>query len=162
MSTEHLQYQIAEIESLLDLAKNHYHQLVLLLGGTWRERTLFLKELAEHKGYAYISLGLPISRSLLERPLNERPMVLADHTRTLLNSRSEVGIALDHIEILFDPALHTDPLRLLQTHARSTLIIASWPGRYERTRLIYASPGHPEYYSEAADELLVYSLEVDG
>jgi hypothetical protein len=81
---------------------------------------------------------------------------------TLLASHSEGGIALDHIEILFDPALHTDPLRLLQTHARSRLILASWPGRYDHNRLTYAEPSHAEYFSRTVNGLLTYSLEVNG
>lgn len=161
MPLEHRQYLISQVDPLLELAKDHYYQLVLVWGGTWQERTLFLKEIALHKKYAYITLGLPLSRSLLDRPIRDRPMVLADHVSTMLASCTEGGIAMDHIEILFDPALHTDPLRLLQTHARSHVIIASWPGRYDHNRLIYAEPGHPEHFSQAVTGLLTYSLEVN-
>jgi hypothetical protein len=162
MSPEHSNYLVSQIAPLLDLAKNHYYQLVLITGGTWRERTLLLREIATQNNYAYIALGLPLSRSLLDQPLRDRPMALADHVYTLLASRPEAGIALDHIEVLFDPALHTDPLRLLQTHARSRLILACWPGQYGHNRLTYADPGNPEYYSQTVNGLLTYSLEVDG
>ena len=162
MSSEHQPYLISQIAPLLELAKDHYYQLLLIIGRSWRERTLFLKEIASHYEYAYVALGLPLSRSLLDRSLRDRPMVLADHMSTLIAPHSEGGIAMDQIEILFDPALHTDPLRLLQMHARSRLIVASWPGQYDRNRLTYAGHGHPEYYSHAVNGLLTYSLEVKG
>lgn len=160
MISEHYQYLISQIDPLLELASGRYYQLVLVWGGTWQDRTLFLKEFAALKKYAYIAVGLPLSRSLLDRSLRDRPMVLADYISTLLASHSEIGVVLDHIEILFDPALHVDPLRLFQIHARSRLVIVSWPGRYEHNRLIYAEPGCPEYYSQIINGLLTFSLEV--
>jgi hypothetical protein len=161
MTLDHSQYLVSQIDSLATLVKDHYHQLVLVWGGTWQERTTLLREIAEQKGYAYIPLGLSLSQTLLDRPLRDRPMVLADHVTTLMASDLEVGVALDHIEILFDPSLHTDPMRLLQMHARSRLIIASWPGRYDNNRLTYAEPGHPEYYAQTIHGLVAFSLEVN-
>ena len=35
---------------------------------------------------------------------------------------------LDHLEILFDPALEQDPLRLLQGVSRDRTVVAAWPG----------------------------------
>jgi hypothetical protein len=161
MTPEYIRYQISQMDPLLELARDHYYQMVLVLGKTWQERTLFLKELAGHKGYAYIAFGLPLSRSLLERSLRDRPMVLSDLISTLLASHSEEGIVVDQIEILFDPALHTDPLQLLQMYARSRLLVLSWPGQYEHNRLTFAEPGHPEYYAQTVHGLLNFSLEVN-
>lgn len=154
------QYLISPFDPILELARNQYYQLVLVWGGTWQDRTTFFKEIALNKNYVYIAVGLQLSRSLIERSARDRPMVLADYMSTLLVSHSEGGIALDHIEILFEPALHADPLSLLQMFARSRLIIASWPGNYHHQRLTYAELGDPEYYSRTVNDLLTYSLEV--
>lgn len=89
-------------------------------------------------------------------------MVLGEYVTTLLAPYPEIGIVIDHIEILFDPALHADPLRLLQMHARSRVVVASWPGRYVHNRLSYAQPGYTDYYSQSVDGLLTFSLEVTG
>jgi hypothetical protein len=161
MSTGEFTYHQSQITKLVEIARNHYYQLVLLMGGHWRDRSFLLKEFAEHNNFGYIALSLPLSKSLLERTLRDRPMVVADHLNTLLAPFADGGIALDHIEILFDPALQTDPLRLIQMQARYRGIIASWPGVYDRDRLIYAEPGHPEYYSKTAKGLLTYYLEVN-
>jgi hypothetical protein len=161
MSTEEFTYHQYQIKKLVETVRNHYYQLVLLMGGNWRERSFLLKEFAKYNNFEYIALSLPLSKSLLERPLQDRPMVLADHLNTLLAHYANSGIALDHIEILFDPALQTDPLRLIQMQARYRVIIASWPGVYDRDRLIYAEPGHPEHYSKTVKRLLTYHFEVN-
>jgi hypothetical protein len=160
MNSIDYQYLISTFDPILELAKNQYYQLVLVMGGTWQDRTKFLKEIALNKDFAYIAIGLPLSRALIERSARDRPMVLADYMSTLLVSHSECGIALDHIEILFEPALNVDPLSLLQMFARQRLIIASWPGNYHHQRLTYAELGDPEYYSQNVNDLLTYSIEV--
>jgi hypothetical protein len=162
MPLEYLNYLTSQIAPLLELAKNQYYQLVLIFGGSWRDRTELLKEIAAQNQLVYITLGLPLSRLLLDQPLRDRPMILADHVSSMLAFQSEGGVALDHIEILFDPALHTDPLHLLQMHARSRLIVASWPGQYDQNYLTYAEPGFTDYYSQPVTGLISYSLEVNG
>jgi len=67
MPSEHQPYLISQIAPLLELAKDHYYQLLLIIGGSCRERTLFLKEIASHYEYAYIALGLPLRRSEVDQ-----------------------------------------------------------------------------------------------
>ena len=69
------------------------------------------------------------------------------------------GIALDQIEILFDPELQIDPFRFIRTLSHSQLILLSWPGTCDPSRLIYARPGHPEYRVSPIGDTLIYSLE---
>ena len=54
-------------------------------------------------------------------------------------------VLLDNTEILFDPALQQDPLRLLQHASRNRTIVASWNGTVDDRYLSYADPGHSEY-----------------
>ena len=61
-----------------------------------------------------------------------------------MNNRADV-VALDNIELLFDPALHQDPLVCLQGLSRNKTLIAAWGGNYVGGVLTYAEPGHPEY-----------------
>ena len=162
MLSNHRQYLISQVDPLIELAKDHYYQLVLIIGGTWQDRTVLLKELAEYKKFDYISLGLPLSQAMLDRAPKDRPIVLADYVTTILTARSIKGIVLDHIEILFNPVLFTDPLRLLQSISRSHVIVASWPGLYDETHLTYAKPSDNEYFSTKISDLLTYSIEVNG
>jgi hypothetical protein len=54
-------------------------------------------------------------------------------------------VLLDNLEILFDPSLEVEPLRLLQVVSRTCTLVATWNGQYRHETLTYAEPGHPEY-----------------
>ncbi len=65
----------------------------------------------------------------------------------LISSQATAVVVLDNLEILFDPALKLDPLKLLQGISRNRTIVASWNGSYVEGTLTYAKPDHPEYRS---------------
>ena len=67
MPSEHQNYLISKISPLLELAKDHYYQLMLIIGRSWQERTLFLKEIDPHYEHAYIALCLPLRRSEVDQ-----------------------------------------------------------------------------------------------
>ena len=67
-------------------------------------------------------------------------------------------ILLDHIEVLFSPELAQDPVRLLQSLSRNRILLISWPGKRDGTTLIYAEPGHPEYYKQSIPEMVHVDL----
>ena len=160
MDSNHHQYIISQIGPLIELTKDHYYKLVLIHGGIWQDRTSLLKTLAENTIYDYISLGLPLSQAMLDRAPRERPLVVEDYVTTLLSAGSTSGFVLDHLEILFNPTLFTDPIRLLQSISRSRVIVASWPGSYDGNRLTYARPSDDEYFSTKIKDLFTYSIEV--
>jgi hypothetical protein len=158
MFPEALSYHAALVSSLLDIARRHVEQLVLVSGGDWQARSALLQALASEQGLKYISIGLPLAEALLGQSPFQRPLFAVETIEKLaINPGS--GIALDHIEILFDPDLHTDPLRLAQSLAHRQLILLSWPGQYQSPRLLYAEPGHPEFRAYHAGDTLIYSLE---
>jgi len=160
MSSNHHQYLISHVDPIIDIAKDHYHKLVMILGRDWQERTSFLKVLSKNKNFNYVSLGLPLSQAMLNRTPRERPLIVEDYVTTLLSADPASGFLLDHIEILFNPTLFTDPMRLLQSISRSRLIVASWPGSYDGNRLTYAKPSDDEYFSTKIIDLFTYSIEV--
>jgi hypothetical protein len=162
ISSGNYEFQITEVTSLLNQARDHYYNLVLITGADWRTRTTFLKELAFSTKYSYVSLGLPLSRALIDQPVKDRPFLLSEQISNIITTSSDDGVILDHIEILFAPALRTNPLGVLQANAHSRMVVASWPGSLRDGNLTYASPGHPEHYSQQANGLLIYSIEVYG
>jgi hypothetical protein len=152
-------YFLAQLSPLLTHAENRVHHLVLLEGGNWQLRTAILRAVASSFDFAYIPLGLNLSRALLSILPKERPLVFTDQLDGLIAAHPRHGIALDQIEILFSPELHTDSYRLLQSLSLYKLILVSWPGQYINSRLSYSKPGHPEYYSYSNPDVLVFSLQ---
>lgn len=67
-------------------------------------------------------------------------------------------VLLDNIEMLFQPDLHQDPLRLLQAISRNRTVVATWRGAHVGKSLTYAVPYHPEFRRfEEPQALLVSS-----
>jgi hypothetical protein len=64
-------------------------------------------------------------------------------------------VLLDNLEILFDPALEVEPLRLLQVSSRNRTVVATWNGTWKDGTLIYAEPGHPEFVQFKQTEAVV-------
>ena len=60
--------------------------------------------------------------------------------------------------MLFTPELAQDPVKLLQGLSRNRTLVVSWPGVRDGTTLIYADPGHPEYFRQPVADLVFVEL----
>ncbi|MDQ0286995.1 hypothetical protein J2Z49_002112 [Desulfofundulus luciae] len=141
--------KIEDLKRHIEAARSRYYQLVLLVGPDASGKTRALLQLSNEAGYPYINLNLILSQKLLEYPGRVRPLRLPRIVEAIIDTAGDT-VLLDNIEILFDPGLQQDPLRLLQHISRTRTIVAAWSGKFEGRTLIYAEPGHPEYrkYSE--------------
>ena len=91
-----------------------------------------------------LNLGLVLSQRLLDVPARQRALQTPQILTDLLTGSG--NLLVDHIELLFDPTLQIDPLRVLKAASRRRSLIVIWPGALtEGGHLVYAEPGHPEY-----------------
>jgi hypothetical protein len=79
----------------------------------------------------------------------------------LIGLHATAVVILDNLEILFDPALKLDPLRLLQGMSRNRTIVAAWNGAYIEGSLTYAKPDHPEYRSYREIDAITVPLKTN-
>jgi hypothetical protein len=151
---------VAELEEKIESASTLYHRVVFLVGMSSKSRSELLATVAEKHTWPAVNLGLAFSQQLLDVPRRHRavtaPRVLAD----LLDSIAGEVLLLDHIEVLFNAELAQDPVRLLQTVSRNRTLVVSWPGAHAGSTLVYAEPGHPEYYKQPIPDLL--QVEMSG
>ncbi len=117
-------------------------QLVLLVDVA--DSTALLHQADPLNEIAYVNVSRELARQLRQQPTIS-PLDTATWLKTLLAHHPTTPILVDRLEILFTPALQLDVLRLLIELSRHTPILAVWPGEYREGRLIYATPGHPEY-----------------
>lgn len=134
-----------EIRAQLDSARGLYYRLVLVVGPAGSGKTAALRVVHEGTGAPYVNLNLSLSRRLLEHPSKARPLRLREALEEILATAKGEVVVLDNIEVLFDPSLKQDPLRLLQLASRNRTVVASWNGDATGRTLTYAAPGHPEY-----------------
>lgn len=149
MKTDELKKQIAA-------ARSRYYRLVLLVGSAATGKTKILVQTAKDEGYPYINLML--SQKLLEYPVKIRTLRLPRIVETIIGETGKDTVLLDNTEILFNPVLQQDPLRLLQQVSRNRTIVAAWNGKFEGGALIYAEPDHPEYRKYYEVDALIYPL----
>lgn len=144
-----------KIKRSLQSAEGLYHRLVLLVGETGTGKTGVLRGVAEEFGTSVINVNLALSTELLELTARQRSLRLPGILDQIAD-KAHAPVVLDNLEILFDKDLKQDPLRLLQGISRNRAVVASWNGTSTGGRLLYAEPGHPEYYSfDSVDALIV-------
>ncbi len=156
--------KLAEIEQLLPDIAHQYYRLALVAGPTGSGKTPLLKELCRRQDIPYLNVNLALSQRLLDLTSKERPLRVRRLLDDVIGEQPGDVIVLDNIELLFDPALHQDPLVCLQALSRNKTLIVAWSGTYddedddEKRVLTYAEPGHPEYRRYERPEVIVIAL----
>jgi len=79
--------------------------------------------------------------------------------KTRLGELSPGPVLCTEIDLLFDPALELDPLRLLCDVGRVARLVVTWPGSYLHGVLSYAVPDHSHYRTWRNPEVYVTLLE---
>ena len=92
-----------------------------------------------------VNVNLELSQRLLELTEKQRALRCGQIVREIVDQAGGSAVLLDNLEVVFDPALRQDPLRLLQGLSRNRTIVASWNGQVADGYLVYAEPGHLEY-----------------
>ena len=151
--------KLAKLEQLLPDVAHQYHRLALVVGPVRSGKTPLLKELCRQQDIPYLNVNLALSQRLLDLTSKERPLRVRRLLDDVIGEQPGDVIVLDNIELLFDPALHQDPLACLQALSRNKTLIAAWSGTYDEKRVLtYAEPGHPEYRRYERPEVIVIAL----
>ena len=137
-------------------AETLYHRLVIV-ASDGPGRTPALREVAARTGARVLNLNLEISRRMLDLTVRQRALQLPGVLEEIARNEGPL-VLLDHFEILFDPALEQDPLRLLQGVSRDRTVVAAWPGTMEAGCLGYAAPDHPEHRRYPCGDLPIVDL----
>ena len=143
-----------EFQTKITQANQQYHRLILILNHDTRVKSDVFNKIAEQLSLGYINLGLELSQRLLNLTERQRTLRLSQVVEQIINKFSkETPVILDHIEILFDPSLKVDPLRLIRGLSRDQTLIAVWKGHITNGYLTYAIPEHPEYHKYPIQDL---------
>lgn len=106
-----------------------------------------------------LSIGTALSAALRSVAPPQRAgavyAALAQAIRPLLPG----PILCTDIDLLFEPMLALDPLRLLRDTSRLAPLVVLWPGTVSAARLTYAVPQHAHYRSWSRPDVMVVSLE---
>ena len=154
--TSHLAEAVAE---QIGHAERFYHRLVLVVGAEGAGKTTALRDLTDTTGASLINVGVELSRRLLDLAEWQRPIRVAPLLDQIVAETEGDVVLLDNIELLFDVALHQDPLRVLQSLSRRRTVVAAWNGSTEKGHILYAAPEHPEHRRCPVDGVLLVNAE---
>jgi hypothetical protein len=150
---------LERIASAMEDARGLFYRLVVVLQPEESERAHLGRLLAERYELGRVNVGLELGEKLMDLPARQRPLHVGRMLEDIAREVEERVIVLENIEILFEVSLKQEPLRLLQGLSRSRIVVAIWSGTLENGNLIYAVPGHPEYRSYPATDLLLVDVE---
>ena len=145
----------ARLVEAIRQAKDQYFRLVLLAGTPGSNKTATLKAVGRENGYPYLNVNMELSKRMLELTRNRRSRQVERLLKEVIASAPGDVVLLDNLEILFDPALEVEPLRLLQVSSRNRTVVASWNGTFKDGTLNYAEPGHPEFLQVKQAEAVI-------
>ena len=132
------------INSLVQVG-NNFSKLLMLVGPTLSGKTQCLKEISERINIPYVNLGAELSKKLIELTVKQQVLRTSGLTKEIINNiHSDVAL-IDNIEILFNPDLKVDPIRLLMNSSRNKTLAVAISGKQIGNYIIYVEPDHPEY-----------------
>ena len=147
-----------QVLEILPSLGHAYSKLILLVGTKDSGKTRVLQELQLQTGAPLLNVNLELSRCLLDLTQRQRALRVAECMGNIVRECGSPLVLLDNLELLFDPALQLNPLKLLQGLARNQTLVAAWNGKIKDGNLVYAKPGHPEYQSYSSIDLIAIKL----
>jgi ATPase family protein associated with various cellular activities (AAA) len=151
--------EIANLQEAIRQAAGQYFRLVLLVAPSGSGKTALLHAVAQENSFPLLNINLELSKRLLELTRSQRARQVERLFREVIASAPGGVVLLDNLEILFDPSLEVEPLRLLQIASRNRTLVVTWNGHYREGTLTYAEPGHPEYARFKPIEAILVTMD---
>ncbi len=146
-----------KVAEQIEKARQLYHRLVIVAGPPRSGKTTALRDLHDEHGWPLVNVNLALSEKLLELTAKQRALRVARIVDDIVQDQAGETVLLDNIEMLFNPDLKQDPLRLLQSLSRNRTVVATWRGVQRRSSLTCAAPDHPEFRRFEEPQALIVS-----
>ncbi len=101
--------------------------------------------LASDYGWPCLAVGRELGDALLAEPPQHRSRAARRWISARLGEMAPGPVLCTGIDLLFEPALSLDPLRLFRDAGRTARLVIAWPGTYRDDILAYAVPDHSHY-----------------
>ena len=103
------------------------------------------KMIQERYRWPALSVGQVLAEGLLAVAPRRRPRMAPQTLSKAVREHEPGPLLCTDIDLLFEPALRLDPLRLITDASRHTALVITWPGTFQDGVLAYAEPEHSHY-----------------
>ena len=110
-------------------------------------------------GWPRLSVGRELSGGLLSEPVQRRSRKARPWMKARLDEMAPGPALCTEIDLLFEPTLELDPLRLMRDVSRVTRLVVTWSGSHVDGVLAYATPGHSHYCTWRRPEASILVLK---
>ena len=141
------------------LASSAYHPCLLLVHPEVCSLQEAANELVPTHRWLHLSVGQELSAALLSEPPKSRSRAARRWMESRLSEMAPGPVLCTEIDLLFEPTLNLDPLRLLRHASRVTRLVVTWPGGYWDNVLSYAAPEHDHYRTWRKPGVFISVLE---
>jgi predicted alpha/beta hydrolase len=135
------------------------HTCLLLMSIEIRRLEEEANGLLKTYGWPRLSVGQELGAALLAVAPRHRPRAADQWPRTCLRGMVPGPVLCTETDLLFEPALKLDPLRLMRDVSKVTRLVVAWPGSYADDVLAYAAPEHSHYRTWRRPEVSIVVLE---
>ncbi len=118
-----------------------------------------VSELISSYDWPHLSVGRELSAKLLPEMPQRRSWIAGRWMKGRVGDLAPGPVLCTEIDLLFEPALSLDPLRLFRDVGRLTRLVVTWPGTYQGDVLAYAVPDHARYRTWRRPEAYVVGVD---
>jgi hypothetical protein len=147
--------QVSQLQHALArfLDTTPYHPCCLIICPDVRRLAYAAEQIQYWYSWPTLSVGVSLSTALLRILPSLRPAEAVDVFTTAVRRHGAGPLVCSDIDLLFEPTLQLDPLRLLRDASRQVKLVVFWAGMVTNGRLSYAAPEHGHYRVWGAGEL---------
>jgi len=148
------------LQNSVEVVSDRYYKLVLVTGSFGSGKTELLRrfKIRNPENVVYINLNYLLTKKLMDVPSSRRPFESEKCINEIFEEDKNQVLLVDNIEVLFDPTLSLDPLRLLLRLSRWKILVVAWPGSCKEDEVSYAEPGYKEHRTYSIKDLVVIDL----
>jgi hypothetical protein len=152
-AAEHARLQTVGNQLAHLLANHFYYPCVLLTQTDVGRLNAADRYLSDRFGWPVLSISDQLGAVLLSVAPKRRSRIAGQAAADAIGQLAPGPVVCSHIDLLFEPALELDPLRLLREASRLAPMVVLWPGQYQARVLSYAVPEHAHYRTWRQTEL---------
>jgi hypothetical protein len=140
------------------LATPPYYPCLLLVHHEIKRLQTARQQMSSQYGWPDFSVGTLLSQPLLSATPRYRPGLARRTFMDLAQTYRPGPVLCADIDLLFEPTLSLDPLRLLRETSRQVSLVVLWPGTFKNSVLAYATTDHAHYRTWPQTDLCVYCI----